>query len=336
MSVLIQLRGNTQAYWVANNPILAAREPVFETDTRRIKYGDGVNAYNDLPYGNQVEAVSGALNFSSIATPSPPSSGLDVFSRREAGRRVLSMVGPSGLASNLQPALFGNRVYLLSTGSTTVMSFVGGPTHTAVGTVTTPALASSDFISGIAHTQIASAASANSVAHQRVAQTMCWRGDNPGYGGWFYRLRFGLKVLPATNKGLFGLVGSTGAIAGTVVPSALANFIGVGWDEGETTFKAWTSRNTSGHSREETGIPVTQGFLYELTTFCSPNSPDEIGWQLEVLNPGYEQATIGTFTDETNMPLSTTFLAPHAWLGNGATASAAQLAFSRLYIETDF
>ncbi len=302
----------------------------------RFKFGDGVTAWSGLPYAGGVSQVTGALNFQSITTPEAPTSGLDLFSRNIAGRRVLAMMGPSGVDTSLQPALFGNRVYLLSTGANAVMSFVGGPTHAAVGSVSTPVLNGSNFISSIAHTQIQSSGAANAVAHQRVSQTMCWRGDQPGLGGWFYRLRFGLKLLPATNKGLFGLVGITSTIAGTIVPSAVANFVGVGWDEGETTFRAWTSRLTSGHSRTDTGIPVTQGYLYELTTFCGPNDPNEIGWRLDILNPGLEDRAEGTFTDTANMPLTTQFLAHHAWLGNGATASVAQLAFSRLYIETDF
>jgi hypothetical protein len=320
---------------LTENEVLASAEMCFETDTRRIKFGDGVTAYNDLPYFGTVAQIGGALNFQSITTPSPPSSGLDLFSRVIANRRMLGQMGPNGVDTSLQPALFGNRVYMLSTGSSTTMSFVGGPTHSAVGTVSHPVRDGSSFIASIAHTQIASAATANAVAHQRVAQTMCFRGNSPGWGGWFHRLRFGLKLLPATNKGLFGLVGSTTTIAGTIVPSAVANFVGVGWNEGETTFRAWTSRLTSGHSRVDTGIPVTQGWLYELTTFCPP-AGDVIGWRLDVLNPGDEDRAEGSFTDEPNMPINTTFLAHHAWLGNGATASAAQLAFSRCYIETDF
>lgn len=47
---LIRLRGWTAAQWSVGNPILAAREPGIETDTGRIKYGDGVTAWNSLPY----------------------------------------------------------------------------------------------------------------------------------------------------------------------------------------------------------------------------------------------------------------------------------------------
>lgn len=338
MSDRIQVREGTAAECAFVNEVLALAEICHESDTGRLKFGDGVTAYNDLPYFGSVAQVMGALNFASITTPTPPGGGLDIFSRNIAGRRVLAMMGPSGVDSSLQPALFGNRVYLLSTGGGAVLSFVGGPTHTAAGTVTTPVLSSADFISSIAHTQIQSAASANAVAHQRVAQRMCWRGDQPGFGGWFHRHRFGIRTLSGggTDKGLFGLVGITTTIAGTVVPADLADFIGVGFNEGETVFSAWTSRATTGQPRTTTTIPVTEGYLYELTTFCGPSDPNNIGWRLDILNPGLENRAEGTFTDTANMPLTSTFLAPHIWLGNGATASLVRLAFSRLYIETDF
>lgn len=45
-----RLRGGTAAEWTAANPVLMAREPGIETDTPAIKIGDGVTAWNDLPY----------------------------------------------------------------------------------------------------------------------------------------------------------------------------------------------------------------------------------------------------------------------------------------------
>lgn len=46
----IQLRRNTAAQAAADNPVLAAGEPGVETDTGKIKIGDGVTAWNTLPY----------------------------------------------------------------------------------------------------------------------------------------------------------------------------------------------------------------------------------------------------------------------------------------------
>jgi hypothetical protein len=48
--IKIQLRRDTFANWTAQNPILEQGEPALETDTGRLKFGDGVNNYNDLPY----------------------------------------------------------------------------------------------------------------------------------------------------------------------------------------------------------------------------------------------------------------------------------------------
>ena len=46
----IKLRGDTAANWTAANPVLGAREKGIETDTNREKNGDGVTAWNALPY----------------------------------------------------------------------------------------------------------------------------------------------------------------------------------------------------------------------------------------------------------------------------------------------
>jgi hypothetical protein len=47
---VIALRRDTEAEWAADNPTLAVGETGWTTDTRRVKLGDGVTAWNDLPY----------------------------------------------------------------------------------------------------------------------------------------------------------------------------------------------------------------------------------------------------------------------------------------------
>jgi hypothetical protein len=51
----IQLRRGTAAQWVSANPVLAAGEQGFETDTNKLKIGNGSTAWNSLSY-----AISGA------------------------------------------------------------------------------------------------------------------------------------------------------------------------------------------------------------------------------------------------------------------------------------
>ncbi len=53
MAVIIQLRGGTAAEWTAANPILASREMGVETDTLKVKLGNGEDPWIDLPYFTQ-------------------------------------------------------------------------------------------------------------------------------------------------------------------------------------------------------------------------------------------------------------------------------------------
>lgn len=64
MANLIQLRRGTRAEWNARNPVLAIGEPGVETDTRRVKYGDGHLPWQDLPYGGG--AASGGTSLLSV------------------------------------------------------------------------------------------------------------------------------------------------------------------------------------------------------------------------------------------------------------------------------
>ena len=48
MTTRIKLRRDTAANWLDSNPILAAGEPGLETDTGKIKYGDGITPYAEL------------------------------------------------------------------------------------------------------------------------------------------------------------------------------------------------------------------------------------------------------------------------------------------------
>ena len=50
MAYRIVLRRDTSTNWTNNNPVLLLGEPGFETDTSRMKIGDGSTLWNDLPY----------------------------------------------------------------------------------------------------------------------------------------------------------------------------------------------------------------------------------------------------------------------------------------------
>lgn len=52
----LQLKRATAARWVELNPILAAGEPGFEYDTKKLKIGDGNTTWLNLQYVNECAA----------------------------------------------------------------------------------------------------------------------------------------------------------------------------------------------------------------------------------------------------------------------------------------
>lgn len=46
----IKLRRDTAANFTSKNPVLGVGEPAYETDTKKLKIGDGTTAYNSLDY----------------------------------------------------------------------------------------------------------------------------------------------------------------------------------------------------------------------------------------------------------------------------------------------
>jgi hypothetical protein len=68
---LLQVRAGTASAWTSANPTLAAGEPGLETDTRKIKYGDGSTAWNSLAY-----SAAGTADVASKASK-VTASGLD-------------------------------------------------------------------------------------------------------------------------------------------------------------------------------------------------------------------------------------------------------------------
>ena len=70
MTYTIKLRRGTASEWTSANPVLGSGEPGVETDTGKMKYGDGTTNWNSLSYfsGYQNTDVDGHLNTSTATT----------------------------------------------------------------------------------------------------------------------------------------------------------------------------------------------------------------------------------------------------------------------------
>ena len=78
ISIRFRLRRDSAADWTSNNPVLLLGEPGIETDTRKIKYGDGTTAWNSLGYS----VADLDADLVAIAALSPAN---DDFLQRKAG-----------------------------------------------------------------------------------------------------------------------------------------------------------------------------------------------------------------------------------------------------------
>jgi len=71
MNASTQLRGDTKANWLLANPVLLARETVMETDTLRLKIGDGVKTYSQLAHTDSGNILEYSAQLYQAATDDP-------------------------------------------------------------------------------------------------------------------------------------------------------------------------------------------------------------------------------------------------------------------------
>jgi len=115
----LKMRGGTAAEWTAANPVLLSREFGVETDTRRLKMGDGTTAWASLPYFLAGADVRGQV--SRLTSYQIPSAAQGVYraigatgtlDAATANGLVLGTTDPMGLRNSN-----GNTVLLRVSGS---------------------------------------------------------------------------------------------------------------------------------------------------------------------------------------------------------------------------
>lgn len=268
-------------------------------------------------------------------TPSTPGpSTLLLYNYPIAGRQILRTVGSNGLDVALQPSFFGNGILMLLPNTTTSMTAFGTVAPTIVGTMSTPALTSSNLRSSSRRSSVVSAATANSASEVRIAYASVWRGSITGLGGFFFRCRFATASSVATQRLIVGLTSATTAIATTQDPAALTNCIFLGNGTGDANLQIMYNDGAGVCQQINLG-PNFPSFItdqvIDVTFFCAANS-STIGYQVTLLNTG---VTVSGTLSGSELPTNTTFLAPHIYINNGGTAAAVTLDIMKLYIETD-
>jgi hypothetical protein len=281
------------------------------------------------------------------SVPSLPAAGLKLYTRSRGGRRLLTMVGPAGVDTPLQPAIFSNRAVYFApqSGTTGTGGAAFNVAWTSNGTVSHPAPSSA---APAVSNQMKRTRYANVVTttNQQLgprfntsSEQMFWRGNAAGLGGFFFNTRFIVELIPASTIRLFaGLVGSSnGSVA--ISDTVLNNTCGLWHDttdplSGANSFN-FVTRNTVTTTKQSIALAnaIAAGNSYDFTMFCAPNG-GEIFWRLYdiVNNVEYTGSTTST------LPANTAFMHPQVQMSNGTaniTVTTVALGIVSIYCESD-
>lgn len=145
ISYRIRFRRGTAAEWTAANPVLLEAEPGYETDTDKVKYGDGSTAWNSLAYFTV--AAAGNVAFPATQVPSADPNTLDDYEEGTFTPTLTFGGGSTGMTFTTQVGrytkigrlvFFEIRLLLSAKGSSTGNAVVGGLPFTSNASGPTP------------------------------------------------------------------------------------------------------------------------------------------------------------------------------------------------------
>jgi hypothetical protein len=276
----------------------------------------------------------GFLLLDDIADPAAPTGSLAVYAKNIGGRVLPKWIGPSGVDVPFQPNIaFNNLSYIVPGGGATIDTF--GCTVTTVGTVTNPALSSTNLKTQTRRFALTSGTTAGNSGSVRVSNLECWRGNAAGLGGFYVTTRFGFSgSLQTGMRSFVGLMDTTGSLAliNPITDTTLAK-VGIAITASNNNWHI--INNTAGTTPTAAslgaGFPADTTTLYELILHCRP-SGSAIDYRVTNLSSSLQAS--GSLT--TNLPAATTFLGRYGWVTNNATAAAVALEISKLTLETDY
>ncbi len=304
---------------------------------------DGNWVGNGLPAN--VSDGNGDLQFVPSATPTAPATAghCKLHDMPSAGRPMMSILGPAGSPSRLQPFLGSRSISMWSPkGAVATVDAFGANGPSATGTASVRNPTNANMATSLKRVGYVSLSSAAAVTGARSTAAQFWRGTGPLQGGFHVVFRFFIAdpVVVGTARMFVGLQQS--AIAPTDVdPSSLSNLIGIGVDTGDATLQLYCADGTP---RARTALVIGSGpntggafpanttntDVYELAMYASPNSA-QITVQITRLNTGDTTTTILT----TNLPVNSIFMTQSLWRSNGATAAAVHLDLISFYGEVE-
>ena len=206
-----------------------------------------------------------------------------------------------------------------------------GTTPVTSGTLSHPALTSTSLLTSTKRTVFTSAVTVGALVWDRQPNLFMWRGNAAGRGGFKYTIDFSAATLVAGNYLFFGL-SDIAANPTSVDPTTSSTFSKLGIGANANTGNWKLINNLVGTAPTVTDLgssfPVNTTDSLELVISCAANDSG-FSWTLT-------NETTGAFASgraTTNIPSSTTFIAPLMYGSNNATASAMAVALAGWRVE---
>jgi hypothetical protein len=215
--------------------------------------------------------------------------------------------------------------WLPQTGTTLTLWGMGA---TTAGTVSHPALATTNYLTQMRRARFTSATTAGSFAGIRGPEALVWRGNTAGHGGFYFVCRFAMTTNLANARAFVGLYASTAALT-NADPSSLVNVVGMSLDSADANWQIISNDQTGTAPKVDLGANFAKSTtaVYEVRFWAAPK---DTLINYNVLRLDTPASVTGTLSSD--IPQSTVFLTPYIWITNNATASAAQIEMSRLYL----
>jgi hypothetical protein len=178
MPTKIQIRRGTASQWTTANPTLSAGEFGLETDTDKVKLGDGETAWNSLDY------FSDSFTVSQISDLTATAAELNVLDGITATTTELNHT--DGVTSNIQTQL-NSKEATITGGATTITSsnltasralLSDGSGKVAVSAVTSTELGYLDGVTSAIQTQLNGKAPLTQTVDNKTANYTIVAGDN--------------------------------------------------------------------------------------------------------------------------------------------------------------
>lgn len=321
--------------------IVRAQENIANAAAAAFAFAIGAKFEMRLTDGSFSAQVDSAFAIQSADVPFPAGrSGL--FARSWAGRGIPSWDPGTGNPTKLQTNIYSNQAILVKPNTGAVAQTAIGAALTAGGTLSHPALASTNFMTKQRRAQYTNVVTTtNQFLGIRATDTQCFRGAAVNEGGFYFFCRFAFPLFPAGSRVFIGLASLTTGVNVTADPSGAAeSHIGIAMDIADTNLTIMTKDGTTNTKLAiGGGLARTANETYDLHIFAKQNS-SVIGVRLDrVVSGGGASANLLDITTSTTIPAAATFLAPQAAMSNGTAntvVATVALALMSLYMETDW